>query len=393
MSNTIKRRTFVKGIFALPAFAVLSGSGARLLAAGTGVDTALRSLVVVHLAGGNDGLNTVAPVADPNYKRLRPALALSAADTLPIDRGLALHNGLQGFKRLYEQGKLAIVQGVGYPNPDFSHFRATEIWQAGDPQGGASGWIGRYLDETRERRGLRAIALGKEQPPLALASSSTPPVTIADTSSFRLPQNADRLRQMYASYAKESSSRRLVGEAGLETFDAAAKISRLRGDSSVNYPAGELGADLRRTAELLASGLGVEVVHLTFGGFDTHVNQAGKHRQLLSQVGNAFAAFQQDVERRGISKNVAVMVFSEFGRRPAENYGGGTDHGSAGPVFVIADGVKGGLHGEHPSLSHLDNGNLVFTTDFRSVYAGLLQDCLKAETSHVVGAIAPIRLF
>jgi uncharacterized protein (DUF1501 family) len=382
----IERRTFVKGLFALPAFAVLGG---RVV----GGQAAARALVVVHLAGGNDGLNTVAPVDDPAYRRLRPALALGRGETLAIDRGLALHGALAGFKRLYEAGQLAIVQGVGYPKPDFSHFRATEIWDAGDPGGGASGWIGRYLDETRERRGLRAVALSKEQPPLALASSSAPPVTIDDPQEFRLPASSEAIRRMYAAYARERGPRAAVGEAGLETLDAAAKISGLGRASSVNYPAGELASDLRRAAELLASDVGVEVVHLSFGGFDTHVNQAGKHRQLLAQVGNAFAAFQQDLARRGISKRVAAMVYSEFGRRPAENFGGGTDHGSAGPVFVVADGVRGGLHGEAPSLASLDNGNLVFTTDFRSVYASLVRDCLRADPARVVPGARPIELF
>lgn len=390
MSATIERRTFVKGLFALPAFAILGGRAGALV---PGAVPASRALVVVHLEGGNDGLNTVVPIGDPAYKRLRPALALSQGETLAIDRGLALNGALDGFKKLYEGGQLAIVQGVGYPNPDFSHFRATEIWEAGDPNGGASGWIGRYLDETRERRGLRAIALSKEQPPLALASSSTPPVTVDDPEDFRPPASADRIRRMYEAYAHDRGSRQLVGEAGIETLEAAAKISSLRGASSVNYPPGALGADLRRTAELLAAGLGIEVVHLTYGGFDTHVSQLGKHRQLLAQLGNAFAAFQQDVKRRGISKQVAVLVFSEFGRRPAENFGGGTDHGSAGPVFVIADGVRGGLHGDHPSLSQLDNGNLVHTTDFRSVYAGVIQDCLKADPSAVLPGAKPLSLF
>ncbi len=388
MSNAIERRDFIKGLFALPAFAIVGGR-----ALGAGATAGARALVVLHLAGGNDGLNTVVPISDPAYKRLRPALALAQGDTLAIDRGLALHGALGGFKRLYDAGQLAIVQGVGYPNPDFSHFRATEIWEAGDPKGGASGWIGRFLDETRERRGLRAIALSKEQPPLALASSSTPPVTIDDPTEFRLPASADRIRAMYTAYAKEASSRGVVGEAGLETLAAAEKISSIRGASAVNYPPGQLGSDLKRTAELLDSGIGVEVVHLSFGGFDTHVGQLAKHRQLLAQIGNAFAAFQQDLARRGISKRVAVAIFSEFGRRPAENFGGGTDHGSAGPVFVIADGVRGGLHGDHPSLSNLDNGNLVFTTDFRSVYAGLVKDCLKADPKPVVAGPAPIALF
>jgi uncharacterized protein (DUF1501 family) len=167
----------------------------------------------------------------------------------------------------------------------------------------------------------------------------------------------------------------------------------MRAGGDAGYPAGPLGADLRRAADLVAANLGVEVIHLSFGGFDTHVGQANKHRQLLRQVGDALAAFQTDVVRRGISKRVAVMVFSEFGRRPAENFGGGTDHGSAGPVFVVADGVRGGLHGKQPSLSDLDNGNLRFTTDFRSVYAALVRDCLRADPSRVVGSHAPLALF
>ncbi len=407
MKNGTDRRNILKGLFALPAFVVLGSKAEWGTAEGNPLANALgtdlagrvegspagRALVMVHLAGGNDGLNTVVPIGDPAYARLRPALALSKADVLPIDRGLALHPALGGFKTLYERGQLAIVQGVGYPNPDFSHFRATEIWEAGDPNGGSSGWIGRYLDETPARRGLRAVALSKEQPPLVLASSSSPAVTVSDTASFRPPANADAIRAMYAAYAKQPAARHVVGEAGVETLNAASTISSLRGGSGVNYPPGELSADLRRAAELLAAGVGIEVLHLSFGGFDTHVNQTGKHRQLLNQLGGAFAAFQQDLERRGIAKNVATVVYSEFGRRPAENFGGGTDHGSAGPLFVIANGVRGGLHGEAPSLTALDNGNLRFTTDFRAVFGGIVRDCLKGDPSAVFRGIAPLGLF
>ncbi len=389
MTHTIERRDFVRGLFALPAFAVIASTARSLF----GAESAARTLVVVHLAGGNDGLNTVIPIHDPNYARLRPALSLAARDTLAIDGQMALHPGLGGFKKLYDSGQLAIVQGVGYPSPDFSHFRATEIWEAGDPNGGVSGWIGRFLDETRERRGLRAVALSNEQPPLALASSSSPPVTIDDPRDFTLPANAGMLRTMYADSARQGGTRAVVGEAGLETFDAASKISNLRQGSSAGYPPGELSTDLRRTAELIGSGIGIEVVHLSFGGFDTHVNQLGKHNQLLTQLGNAFAAFQEDLRRRGLSKQVASVIFSEFGRRPAENFGGGTDHGSAGPVFVIADGVRAGLHGQAPSLASLDNGNLVFTTDFRSIYAGLVRDCLRADPRAVVPGAVPLALF
>lgn len=398
MSNRIDRRSVVKGLFTLPAFAVVGSrivqAGGRLSAIDPGLDPAARrALVMVHLAGGNDGLNTVVPIGDPAYAKLRPALALAKSDVLSIDRGMAFHPALGGFRKLYERGQLAVVQGVGYPNPDFSHFRATEIWEAGDPNGGASGWIGRYLDESASGRGLRAVALSKEQPPLVLASSSSPAVTVSDPASFRPPSNEAAIRAMYSAYVKQPATRHVVGAAGIETLDAATTISRLRGESAVNYPPGELSADLRRAAELLAAGVGVEVLHISFGGFDTHVNQMGKHRQLLNQVGSAFAAFQQDLERRGLARKVVTVVYSEFGRRPAENFGGGTDHGSAGPVFVIGDGVRGGLHGEAPSLTSLDSGNLRFTTDFRSVFGGIVRDCLGGDPSAVFRGITPLGLF
>lgn len=386
----VDRRTVLKGVFSLPAFAILSRAvGPRIAGMMPG---SARALVVLHLVGGNDGLNTVVPINDPRYSRLRPGLALGRNEVLPIERGLALHPALEGFKKLYEKGQLAIVLGAGYPNPDFSHFRATEIWQAANPSGGASGWIGRYLDETREHRGTRAIALGDE-PGLALASSSSLAVSVSDLGRFAPPADAERIRTMYAAYARDTASRRLVGEAGLESFDAAEKIRNLRDTSTVNYPQGPLAADLRRAAALIGSGLGVEVVYLTFGGFDTHVAQAGKHRQLLRQVGDAFAAFQQDLEHRGVARSTATVIFSEFGRRPTENQGGGTDHGSAGPMFVIGEGVRAGLHGEQPSLADLDNGNLVFTTDFRAVYAGLLRDALRTDPVPVVGSTPPVQLF
>ena len=375
--------TFVGAGLAAPRFLLGRGSGiARAAGRGNG-----KILVVVEMNGGNDGLNTVVPFTDPRYSQYRRSLALAPGSLVPLTDSLGLHPSLASLKGLYDQNRVAIVQGVGYPNPDFSHFRATEIWEAGDPNGGSSGWIGRYLDETPGRRGLRAVALSKEQPPLVLVSSSSPAVTVSDTASFRPPANADAIRAMYAAYAKQPAARHVVGEAGIETLNAASTISSLRGGSGVNYPPGELSADLRRSAELLAAGVGIEVLHLSFGGFDTHVNQTGKHRQLLNQLGGAFAAFQQDLERRGIAKNVATVVYSEFGRRPAENFGGGTDHGTAAPLILLGNAVSGGIYGDHPSLVNLDdNYDLIHEIDFRSVYATVLRHWLQVEPESILGS-------
>ena len=350
-----------------------------------------RTLVLLHLVGGNDGLNTVVPYAHARYAKLRPTLAHDRGAVVKLSDALGLHPALRGLEPQWKKGRLAIVNGVGYPKPDFSHFRATEIWQTAEPEKSPTyGWIGRTMDENPRAAPLRAIAIGKE-PPLTLAAATPGAATLDDFARFRLPAGLEAVAHLYGRYATLDGARGEVGRAGQEALDVAKRIAGLTPAEGSYY--GPLGDSLRKVVALLAGDLGLEAIHLGYGGFDTHANQSRLHAELLGPLGNNLNAFQEHLERLGLADRVVTMVFSEFGRRAAENVSGGTDHGSAGPVFVLGRGVHGGLHGEHPSLDDLDDDNLRFTTDFRRIYASLMRDALGVDPVAVLGNHAPLELF
>jgi len=384
----LERREFLKrglalgSVLALPRFAWAQGAKKT---------PGARTLVLLHLNGGNDGLNTVIPHGDRNYRVLRPGLGIDDGRIRKINDQIGLHPALAGFEQLWKQDKLAIINGVGYPNPNYSHFRATEIYYTAEPDKTPDlGWLGRALDARKSEKPLRAMAVAKEKP-LSLVSGSPGVVTFTDFSQFRLPDGVEDTAAMYESFKGLSGERRELAVRTLEALKVARKIANLRPSGSGMY--GRLGNDLKKVVALLRSDLDLEVIQLSFGGFDTHANQGGAHNGLLSQVGNNLRGFQVELDRLGLSNRVATFVFSEFGRRATENLSGGTDHGSAYPAFLIGGGVKPGLHGAYPSLEDLDRGNFKHTTDFRSVYAGLLRDFLKIEPKGIVGDHKPLELF
>lgn len=350
-----------------------------------------RALVLIHLVGGNDGLNTVVPYAHPRYPKLRPTLAQERGAVVRLSDGLGLHPALRGLEPQWKKQRLAVVSGVGYPQPDYSHFRATEIWQTAEPEKSPTwGWIGRALDAHPRNAPLRAIAIGKEQP-LALSAATPGAATLEDFARFRVPAGLESVARLYGRYAALDGARGEVGRAGQEAIDAARRIAGL---VPVDGPYdGPLGDSLKKVVALLRADLGLEAIHLGFGAFDTHANQARLHAELLGPLGSNLNAFQDHLERLGMADRVVTMVYSEFGRRPAENVSGGTDHGSAGPVFVLGKGVHGGLHGVPPSLDDLDDDNLRFTTDFRRIYASLLRDALGIDPVPILGSHAPLELF
>ncbi|HEX5137777.1 MAG TPA: DUF1501 domain-containing protein [Planctomycetota bacterium] len=359
-------------------------------AQGAAKEPGARTLVVLHLNGGNDGLNTVIPYADPMYRILRPGLAVDDGQVRKIDKALGLHPSLAGFETLWGKERLAIVNGVGYPNPDYSHFRATEIYYSAEPdKSPTDGWLGRALEKHPKEKPLRAVALEKERP-LSLAGSVQGVVSLTDFRQFALPQGTEGTLAMYEGLKDDPGPSGAVARRALEAFAVAKRIAALQPIRNGLY--GPLGEDLAKALALLKSDLDLEVIHLSFGGFDTHANQAGQHNQLLAQAGNNLRAFQEQIETLGLGDRVVTMVFSEFGRRARENLSGGTDHGSAYPCFVIGEGVKPGMHGAQPSLEDLDNDNLRFTTDFRRLYASLLKDFLQVDPKPVVGDFEPLGL-
>jgi len=328
-----------------------------------------RVLVLVQLAGGNDGLNTVIPFADGAYHDARPTLRQDQG-VLALNGQLGLHPNLKGLKASFDAGQLAIVQGVGYPSPNLSHFASMSIWETANVQGGiGDGWLGRYLnylDKVGEspNHALEGVSAGSLVPPEL--RSSTPVTALQSLKTFRLQP---------------------VNEHGTQV-DVENPLMKFYGAFKGATPApfgAFLASSLNLVAETIVSGLGVRVAHVTLGGFDNHAREKPVHDKLLLDLDTALSAFMQDLQGHGLGDRVLVMTWSEFGRRVKENGSAGTDHGTAAPMFLLGAPVKGGLYGEQPRLSTLDNGNLKFTTDFRSVYASVLQGYLKAPASDLLG--------
>ena len=350
-----------------------------------------RTMVMLHLNGGNDGLNTVIPHTDPLYRVLRPGIGIPDGQIRKIDKEFGLHPALAGFEQLWNKERLAIINGLGYPLPNYSHFRATEIYYTAEPSKTPTyGWLGRALDKNPVEKPLRAIALEKEKP-LALAAGTPGIVTLTNFAQFKMPAGADATLRMYEQYKDMPGERGAVARRAIEAFKVAARIAKLQPIRGGGLYGG-LGNKLGNALALLKTDLDLEVIWLSFGGFDTHANQAPRHNQLLAQVGNNLRAYQDTLDRLGLADRVMTCVFSEFGRRANENLSGGTDHGSAYPGFLLGSKIKPGLHGAYPSLEDLDGNNFKYTTDFRRVYAALLRDFVGVNPTPVIGDFEPLEL-
>jgi uncharacterized protein (DUF1501 family) len=364
-----------------------------------------RVLVVVQLDGGNDGLNTVVPYRDDEYRKYRPNLAIPAGEVKKVDDRIGLHPSLEPFSKLLEQQRLAIVQGVGYPNPNRSHFDSMAIWHTAKTtvDKAAPGWLARAIDR---RTGPNGDAPGlhiHEAFPLpgALAGGQQVVPSVARLDQFRrrlgMLQGNDATEQMAA---LDSLARQDRGEAGsllqfvercsLITYASAARLERVQQDGSaakVDYPEFYgLARRLRLIAQLVKAGLSTPIYYTHLDGFDTHSGQPQRHASLLRELGVSLKAFLDDLEKSGNSERVVVLVFSEFGRRLGENGSGGTDHGTAAPVFLLGKPVKAGLHGSYPDLTRLDDGDPVHAVDFRRVYATVLDRWLGVAHRDVLGA-------
>ncbi|TAK58351.1 MAG: DUF1501 domain-containing protein [Dehalococcoidia bacterium] len=363
------------------------------------VDTP-RTLVIVQLAGGNDGLNTVVPYRDPAYARLRPSLGVDAAQVVQLGDDFGLHPQLAALKPLWDGKQLAIVHGVGYPEPNFSHFQSMLIWQSGGPGAAAGeGWLGAYLArlEAEEHDPLHGFNVDRLVAP-ELYSPRAPIVSAPDAASYGFqklaPDEAEARRRqtallkLYEQFPKNTPYAALLESTADDAVSSSAAVTSAVAahTPSVTYPKTSLASGLQLVAQVIASGAKLRVAHVTLGGFDTHSAQLNEHERLLGELGGALAAFYADLASMGRDGDVLTMTWSEFGRRAGENASEGTDHGTAAPMFVIGGTVNGGFYGTAPSLDQLDSGNLRFTTDFRSVYASVLDGWVGAPADEILGA-------
>jgi uncharacterized protein (DUF1501 family) len=412
----------------IPAFlantfsALQSEAADKATQATTGRDGTI--LVVLQMAGGNDGLNTVVPFANDHYLRARSRLRITADQTLKLDDGLGLHPNLAGFKSLYDSGKLCIVQGIGYPNPNRSHFRSTEIWHTASDANNFQqyGWLGRYFDNACSGCAPTiGINIGR-QTPQAFAAKKPLGISLENPENYRFvtndPRGPGRMDETEQSYRKLNGAdpeiiendvadsgasigavsgatphegsvmdflERTALDAQLSSDQIRAVGSKVRNQAT--YPGNRLANSLKLVARLIGGGLPTRVYYVSQGGYDTHTNQAGAHERLLKELGDSVKAFVEDITAQGNADRVLVMTFSEFGRRVHENASGGTDHGAASAMFLAGGKIKAGLAGKYPSLAPADlvNGDLKFNTDFRSVYATVLENWLKTPSLPILG--------
>jgi len=359
-------------------------------------------LVMIQLGGGNDGLQTVIPLSDSKYRDLRPTLGKEADAALPLDKDHGLHQKLAGIKKLYDGGKVAIVQGVGYPKPSFSHFDSIRVWETGDPtRRQQDGWLGKTIEKNYDSAGhpLVGCATGTTSTPGALRDLQATLTVINDQSSFKFQGNGDNMdRVMGTLYtgtpgiygALFDTAMSTVRDTVAQLKTSAAKYTPKAAYSDnaklVFSSKNQLAAALQLAAELIVTGTGVKVLHVTLGGFDTHYTEQNRHAALMGYLDAAVSAFHADLTAHGMADRVLIATWSEFGRRPTENASGGTDHGTSSPVLIIGDPVKGGLYGERPDLRKLDvQSNLAYTVDFRSVYQEILSSHLRVDGAEVLG--------
>lgn len=370
----------------------------------TGTDGKI--LVVVQLSGGNDGLNTVIPYADDVYYRSRANIAHDAKTVLKVDDYIGLHPNLAPVRDLLDKNMMSIVQGVGYPNPNRSHFRSMDIWQSANPESevATTGWLGRYFDNACPGCDPHVgIAVG-EQLPLAMRGDKVTPLSFDKPENYRYNgQDVDRYKNLNTAQAPATmpaiaqpnkptvitpdSQLSFLTRTAMDAQISSDDILRMtRGHAGNQYPANEFGQGLQTVAAMIKGGLPTRVYYVTLGSFDTHAGERGRHDQLMQQFAQGVSAFWKDMMEQKNAERVLMMTFSEFGRRVASNASGGTDHGAAAPMFLFGPACGQAVVGKHPSLTDLDSGgDLKFSVDFRSVYATILQKWLETPSKPILG--------
>jgi uncharacterized protein (DUF1501 family) len=409
--NQLDRRDFLRAglVFGAGASGLAAGYAAVPDAFARAVYAAKRNgagndnvLVMIQLAGGNDGLRTVIPLDDPTLHDMRPKLAaMSVGQALPITPAFGLNQNLKGVKSLWDQGKVAVVEGVGYPNPSFSHFESIRVWETGDPsRRQVDGWLGRTLARSYDSNGhpLTGCACGTADVPGALRDLQATLTVIENQKTFGFSGGSEVEAAVGALYKGTPGIYGALFDTAIAT--ATGSIAQLRqaeqryqakatytdGTKLVYSSKNQLAAALELAAELIIGGTGVKLLHVTLGGFDTHYTELTRHDDLMGYLDQSVSSFYQDLAAHGLSDKVLIATWSEFGRRPRENASGGTDHGAAAPLLLIGDPVKGGLYGQTPKLDDLDaTGNLRYTVDFRSVYQEILGGHLGADPKEILG--------
>jgi uncharacterized protein (DUF1501 family) len=408
----MKRQHFVTSALSV---AFLGGTGARALAqvaAGSplvprfasGVDPE-NVLVVVQLGGGNDGLNTVVPWSDDAYHRVRPAIGIAQNQVLKLNDRIGFNPALKGLNELYKQGRLALVQGVGYPNPNRSHFEATQIWETASPDRPQQyGWLGRYLDRrftaAKPAPTFEAVSLG-DTLPAALVASHVEVPAIGALNAFAYNTGRDLASKQSAGVlydgakAGQSPYLAMIAQTARDAYHGGDVLRKQTAEytNKATYAPNGFAQQLALAAKLIGSTAGSKIVFVSIGSFDTHAGQRAQQDRLLGYLGDGLLAFYQDLAAHGLDKKVLTLTFSEFGRRVSQNASNGTDHGTAMPLFVVGGGVKGGIYGEHPSLTDLDQGDLKFATDFRAVYATVIEKWLGRNPGEVLTGTYPTLAF
>jgi uncharacterized protein (DUF1501 family) len=360
-----------------------------------------RILVIVQLSGGNDGLNTVVPFGQDAYYRYRPYLGIQKRDVLRLGKNeqIGLNPGMGDLRQMYDAGLASIVQGVGYPNPNRSHFASMDIWHTADTNGGRGlGWIGKAMDEHRRANGNKidptaCVCLGGESP-LAAEGKHVKPIAFQNANLFRwaggdlhpaLAKSYDALNTAaVAPEADDATS--FVMRTALDAQIASDRIRKaVSSEPATRFPNGSLANEMKMVASMIRAELPTRIYYVGLGGFDTHANQPGGHQRNLEQFSQSVKAFYDELKAIGQDKRVLTLAFSEFGRRVAQNASNGTDHGTAGPTFLFGPMVRPGLIGEHPSLTELDQGDLIYNVDFRSLYATVLEKWMAIDSLPVLG--------
>jgi uncharacterized protein (DUF1501 family) len=354
-------------------------------------------LVVIQLSGGNDGMNTLIPYGMGGYFDARPTLKITQGEVLAINNEVGLHPSLAQLNELYNNGKLAIVQGVGYPKPDHSHFRSMEIWQTAEPEKyNRSGWLARYVESSlgQSNNPLKALQIGNNANKSFNSEKVNVPViqtvetyNLFDPKTPKTDQN--RLAQAFLDMydpKRQGTQVKVTCERGTDAYQSVDAIHSLTNayQNRLEYPKSNIARDLQLVSKMLAGKSGTRVFYVELGGFDDHVQEKDQHAKLLKQLDEALGTFYKDLEAQGLQDRVVTMAFSEFGRRVKENGNGGTDHGTAAPVMILGGKVKGGMYGTMPSLTNLDNGDLKYEVDFRSVYYTLVDNWLKGDANTVL---------
>jgi len=392
--DTISRRRFLIASGVTGGAALVAGSAAVTwsqlhesaasapLAAGDPV------LVVLTLYGGNDGLNTVIPYTDSAYHGTRPELAYAPGEVLHLDDKLGLNPAMKGFATLWQSKQLAIVRGVGYPKPDHSHFRSMDIWQTASPAAPVkTGWIGRWLDATGDDP-VRAVNLGSVLPPLAVGAKTTA-AALNVGKATPLPA---QVTAALAGLGKDDPSDGATDAMVCAAFRAERKVAAtfdkvLSGRQAAGSGSDDLTAQLDVVAKCVKAGVPTKVYAVSLDGFDTHAGEKATQQALLGDLDSALSGFLADMAKDARGRGVTVLVYSEFGRRVTANASQGTDHGTAGPVFLAGVPVKGGFYGDQPSLTDLDNGDLKSNVDFRAVYGELVHKVLGGDPHQVLDSV------